>query len=81
MFHNGELPVIIATVAASAIIFVFLWVKRNGTKDAGKRYPPSASVLSVLIAVLRGGMNVLPEHFMKSADKLGSIISYKLGGR
>lgn len=79
MSDNGV--VIAATVAAIAIIFIFFWKKRNGTKTAGGRYPPFSSALSLLGAILRGGIGVMPDHFMKAAEKLGPVICYNFGGR
>jgi len=81
MFENGELSVVATTVAATAIIFIFFWRRQNGTKDAFKRYPPSAPLLPLIGAIIRGGITALPNHFMKSAEKLGPVISYKLGRR
>ena len=81
MFENGELSVVATTVAATAIISIFFWMKRDGTKDAGKRYPPSSSALSLLGAIVRRGMSAMPEHFMKEAQKLGPVISCNMGGR
>ena len=78
MFENGELSVIATTVAATAIISIFVWRRKNGTKDADKRDPPSALVLPLIGAIIRGGMSALPRHFMKSAETLGPVISYKI---
>ena len=81
MFGIGESFVVATTVAAIAVVFIFFWRIRRETRDAGKRYPPSAPALSLFFAVLRGGMSVLPHHSMRSAAKLGPVISYNLGGR
>lgn len=77
MFDNGAVGA--TAVFASVFTFVFLWMKRYGTKDEGKQYPPSASTLSLVGDALRRGMGVLPEHFMKAAEKLGPVISYNFG--
>jgi len=79
MFDNGV--VVATTVAATAIIFVCFWKKRNKTKTAGHRHPPASSALSLFCAILRGGPEVIPDHFMRAAEKLGPVISYNFGGR
>ena len=79
MFDNGV--VVAISVAATAIIFVCFWKKRNGTKSDGGRYPPVSSALSLFGAILRGGVGVTPNHFMRAAEKLGPVISYNFGGR
>jgi len=79
MFDNGV--IVATTVAAAAIIFIFFWMRTNGTKNAGKRYPPVSSALSLLGAILHGGPGVIPDHFMRAAEKLGPVISYNFGGR
>ncbi len=79
MFDNGFL--VVTMVAATAIIFIFSWTKRNGIKSDGGRYPPVSSALSLLGAILRGGVGVIPDHFMRAAEKLGPVISYNFGGR
>ena len=81
MFENGEMSVAATTVAATAIIFIFFWRRQNGKKDADKQFPPSAPLLPLIGAIIREGMSALPNHFMKAAEKLGAVISYKLGGR
>jgi len=81
MFENSELTVVATICTATAFIFIFFWIKQNGAKNADKRCPPSAPLLPLIGAILRGGMGALPHHFMKSAEKLGLVISYKLGGR
>jgi len=72
---------IATTVVATAVIFIFFWMKGNRTKDVGRRYPPTPSALSLICALLRGGMIVMPDHFMRSAEKLGPVIAYNFGGR
>src|SRR6218665_275592 len=79
MFDDGV--GVATTVAATAIIFFCFWMKRNRTKNAGERYPPVSSSLSLLGAILRGGIKVIPDHFMRSSEKLGPVISYNFGGR
>jgi len=81
MFDNGI--VVVTTVAATAIIFLILCFgkKKNGTKNAVGRYPPVASALSLLCAILRGGVGVIPERFMRTGQKLGPVISYNFGGK
>jgi len=81
MFENSELSVVATTIAATAFISIFFWRRQSGKKDADKRYPPSAPVLPLIGAIIRGGTSALPHHFMKSAEKLGPVISYKFGGR
>ena len=79
MFDNGI--VVATTIAATTIIFVCFWMKKNGTRNAGVRFPPVSSALSLLGAILRGGIIVIPDHFMRVAEKLGPVISYNFGGR
>jgi cytochrome P450 len=74
----GDISVF-ATVT-TIIFFFFRWM-RSGKGDAGKHYPPRASALSLLVEILRTGVTALPCHAMKSAEKLGPVISYNLGGR
>lgn len=72
-------------LAASFIVFAALLLlrrsKQNRVKDDGKRYPPSISVLPVLAAIIRGGLTMLPEHLMRTAEKRGSVFSFTTGGR
>src|SRR6218665_246957 len=79
MFDN--VLVVATTIAATAIIIVCFWKKINGTKNAGGRYTPLSSALSLLGAILRGGPGVIPDHIMRAAEKLGPVISYSFLGR
>jgi len=83
MFEGREISTdLLAVSAVCAGIYVVLRLtKQNGVKGNGKRYPPSLPVLSLFGAILRGGMSVLPDFFMKSAEKLGPIFSFKVGKR
>lgn len=70
--------------ASCTIVAVFIFLRRfkqSGVKDDGKRYPPSLPVLPVFSAILHGGIGELPEHFMRSAEKLGPIFTLKVGRR
>jgi len=79
MFDNGV--AVATTIAATAIIFLYFWKKRSGTKNTSVRYPPVSSALSLLGAILRGGVGVVPDHFMRAAEKLGPVICYNFWGR
>ena len=81
MFDSGALSVAVATVAASMIAYVLLFIRRNVAEEGRKRYPPSVPVLPLLVAVLRGGMGVMPDYFRRCAEKLGPVLSCNLGGR
>ena len=81
MFENGEMVVFAIMIATTAFIFISFWRNRNGTRDAEKRGPPSAPLLNLIGAIIRGGVSTLPHHFMKAAEKLGPVISCKFGGK
>ena len=79
MFDNGV--VVATTISATAIIFIFFWLKKNGKKIDGGRCTPVSSALSLLCTILRGGVGVMPDHFMSATEKLGLVICYKFLGR
>jgi len=81
MFDQREIQVLAASATVVVVFLLLRWIKQNGVKDDRKRYPPSLPVLPVLGAILRGGMTVLPEHFMRSAEKLGPVFSFTIGKR
>ena len=70
--------------ASFTVIAVLLFLRRfkqNAVKDDGKRYPPSLPILPAFGAIIRGGMTAVPEHFMRSAEKLGPVFSCTFGKR
>lgn len=77
MFDYNELSVVLATVVATGIIFLFT----RQVKDEGKRYPPSVPTLPLIVSILREGVNSLPDFFMRSAEELGPVMSCRIGGR
>jgi len=81
MFDGSTLSLLATAVAASTVIFIMCLMKRNGDNDAGKRYQPATSALSLLVAIIREGVGVLPDYFRQCAEKLGPVLSCKLGGR
>jgi len=81
MFEGGEIWVLAATFSIAAAFLFLRRFKQSGVKDDGKRYPPSLPVLPVFGAILRGGIDVLPEHFIRSAKTLGPIFTIKVGRR
>jgi cytochrome P450 len=81
MFDIGETSVFAASFAVVGVIIYLRRIQRSGGKDNGKRYPPSIPALPVFGAIIRGGMAFLPEYFMKSAEKLGPVFSFKVWKR
>src|SRR6218665_3170584 len=81
MSDQRQIQVLAASVTAVVVFLFVRWVKRNGDKDCGKRYPPTLPILPVFGAVFRGGMTVLPDHFMKSAKDYGPVFSFTVGKR
>ena len=79
MFDGYELSVFLSTAAATGIILHVM--KRIGVKDEGKRYPPSVAYLSLIVSILQEGVGSFPDFFMRSAEKLGPVMSCKMGGR
>lgn len=79
MFDYNELSVVLATVVATGIIFLF--TRQTAVKDEGKRYPPSVPTLPLIVSILREGVNSLPDFFMRSAEELGPVMSCRIGGR
>ena len=70
-------------VAVFAILIVFLFVRRNGSRDAGKRYPPSIPALPLLgsIPFFTGSLETLHIFFMRKAEQLGPVIRFYAAGR
>ena len=81
MFDGSTLFLLATAVAASTVLFIMRLIKRNGAEEAGKRYPPATSALSLLVAIVREGVGVMPDYFQRCAEKLGPVLSCKLGGR
>ena len=81
MFDGGALSVAYATLAASTVILIAHLIKRKAAEAVGRRYPPSVSAVSLLFAIIRGGVGVMPAYFQRCAEKLGPVLSCKLGGR
>src|SRR6218665_581608 len=73
--------VLVASFTFAGVIALLRWLKGIRAKDAGKRYPPSLSVLQLFRSILGGGISVLPEFFMRTAEKLGPIFSINIAGR
>ena len=63
--------------AVFAVLILFLFGRRNGSKDAGKRYPPSIPALPLLgsIPFYTGGLEKLHIFFMRKAEATGSCYS------
>lgn len=78
--------VVLTTFVVAIAVLVF---RRNGNsssrsgKEDGKRYPPSLPSLPIVgsLPFVCGGMEVLPEFFMKTAEKLGPIFTFNTGRR
>jgi len=81
MFYSGEIPILTALFTVAAVLLFLRRLWQNGAKDDGKLYPPSISVLPVLAAIIRGGLTMLPEHLMRTAEKRGSVFTFTSGGR
>jgi len=81
MLDEGVVRVFAASCTIVAVFIFLRRFKQNGVKDDGKRYPPSLPVLPVFGAVLRGGIDALPEHFIRAAEKLGPIFTLTVGRR
>ena len=81
MFDGGDIRIVVASLTIIAVFLFLRRFKQSRVKDDGKRYSPSLSVLPLFVAVLRGGIDVLPEHFIRAAEKLGPIFTLKFGRR
>src|SRR6218665_1867548 len=81
MFDEREIQLLAASISVVAICLFVSWKKLNVVKDGGKRYPPSMPILPIFGAMFRGGMTVLPDHFMKSTKDHGPIFSFTIGKR
>lgn len=70
-------------VALVAVLIFFLFGRRNSSKDAGKRYPPSIPALPFFgsIPFYTGRLEELHLFFMRKADELGPIIRFQSGPR
>jgi cytochrome P450 len=70
-------------VALFAVVIFFLFRRGIKSKDAGKRYPPSIPALPLLGSVpfYTGGLEGLHTFFMRKAEQLGPVISFKSAGR
>ena len=42
---------------------------------------PSLPVPAFFVAILRGGITAIPEYFMRSAETIGPVYSFKIGKR
>ena len=73
--------VLVASFTFAGVFALLRWLKGIRAKDAGKRYPPSLSVLQLFRSILGGGISVLPEFFMRTAEKFGPIFSINVAGR
>ena len=83
MLDVDTLPVVLTTVAVAIAVLLF---RRNDDKSdnkAGKRYPPSLPSLPIVgsLPFISSGMHVMPEFFMKTAEKLGPVFTFNAGTR
>lgn len=83
MLDVYTLPVVFATLAVAIAVLFF---RRNGNKNEnrdGKPYPPSLPSLPIVgsLPFVSGGMEVMPEFFMKTAEKLGPVFTFYAGSR
>jgi len=83
MFDGRDMSadLMVAFALSAGVLVILSLTRQKGDKAKGKRYPPSLSLLTLIRPVLNGGMSVLPKHFMKMAEKLGPIFSFKVGNR
>jgi len=86
MLDIDIMPVVLTTLA---IVIAVIFFRRNGSdrdtngKEAGKRYPPSLPSFPIVgsLPFVTGGMHVMPEFFMKTAEKLGPVFTFNVGSR
>jgi len=79
-------PLNVALTTVAIVIAVILYRRSDSNKigkDDERRYPPSLPSLPIVgsLPYVSGGMDVLPEFFMKTAEKLGPVFTFNTGNR
>lgn len=78
---DGGLYIVLAMITVIAI--AVLLRKKDQSGRNGKPLPPCFPSLPIVGSLLyvAGGLEVLPELFMKTAEKLGPVFSFYAGPR